>query len=68
MDHFVLEVLSGYLFLHRLSMKKESCGYNLKWPVTGKVFKTLTDQQSCLFHKFYKSKKTANSNYHMRIC
>ena len=38
MDHFVLGVLSGYLFLHRLSLKKESCGYNLKWPVTGQGF------------------------------
>ena len=38
MDHFVLGVLSGYLFLQRLSLKKERCGYNLKWPVTGQGF------------------------------
>ena len=30
-----------------------------------KVFKTLTDRQSCLFCTFHKSKKPANLNYHM---
>ena len=33
-----------------------------------KVFKTLTDRQSCLFCKFQKwKKKTANLNYHILI-
>ena len=36
MDHFVLGVLSGYLFLQRLSLKKESCGYNLNYNIARK--------------------------------
>ena len=35
--------------------------------VTRQGFQELTDQQSCLFCKFHKSKKPAYLNYHMLI-
>ena len=59
MDHFVLGVLSGYLFLHRLSMKKESCGYHLKWPVTGQSFQNPNWPAVLSFPKIFQIEKNS---------